>query len=53
VASSSSLNGNNNHDNSLLLDVAICGAGPGGLLLAAALAKLGCQVGVVDPAVAE
>lgn len=32
------------------LDVLICGAGPGGLLLASALSKEGCKVEVVDPA---
>jgi lycopene cyclase-like protein len=50
----SSANGDHNNENgndngSSFLDVAICGAGPGGLLLASALAKQGCQVGVVDP----
>ena len=30
-------------------DVLVCGAGPGGLLLAVNLAKEGCSVGVVDP----
>lgn len=33
-----------------VLDVLICGAGPGGLLLASALSKEGCDVCVVDPA---
>jgi len=33
-----------------LLDVMVCGAGPGGLLLASALSQRGCKVGVVDPA---
>jgi len=32
-----------------LFDVLICGAGPGGLLLASNLAKEGCHVGIVDP----
>ena len=31
-------------------DVVVCGAGPGGLLLASALSQQGCSVAVVDPA---
>ena len=32
-----------------VLDVLVCGAGPGGLLLASQLAQQGCSVGIVDP----
>lgn len=38
-----------NEKNNPLFDVLICGAGPGGLMLASNLAKEGCRVGIVDP----
>lgn len=48
---SAAINGNNNADfgTNDVMDVMICGAGPGGLLLASHLATRGCKVGVVDP----
>lgn len=44
------INGDDSSNDDDVLDVLICGAGPGGLLLASALSKEGCKVGVVDPA---
>jgi lycopene beta-cyclase len=48
--SSSSTTPNDPSPEDDVVDVLICGAGPGGLLLASALSKQGCKVHVVDPA---
>jgi len=37
-------------DGASFFDTVVCGAGPGGLLLASALSKKGCSVCIVDPA---
>jgi lycopene beta-cyclase len=47
LGSSTTTNDNNDKDD--VLDVMICGAGPGGLLLASQLSQRGCKVGIVDP----